>query len=221
MLRLTALTTLVALTTALPQAMMTTAMMPMPDQGAPDMGPMPTAPCCVGRRWQGTMIDLKATDGYKYLINFAEDSVLMRDGSRVIDRMTGQVVEEVYNDYKANMTYTVDYNGKCVKSMPGHAFFGSCDHPSYMAAQYVGNGTMGGVDPHTKGIFYDAWSMQFPNDINVTISLSRGYCVPLLEQYSQRLPKLDVLMLLSDVTTTMVEDALLNMPKACVDAVVG
>merc|ERR1712241_117895 len=139
---------------------------------ADPLPPRPSAPCCVGKRWQGTMNNLKSTDNYKYLYTFAEDSVIERDGSRVFDRETGAVVSFTVNDYKTSSTYTIDYTGKCTKTKNPRPFSGSCDSPTYTEAKYMGNGTLGSPDPALPGIFYDAWFMKFADGMNVTVTLS-------------------------------------------------
>jgi len=190
--------------------------------GAVSYGPPPAAPCCVAKRWQATMTDLKSKDNYKYAYTFAEDSVLQRDGSRVYDRSTGAVVMFSVNDYKGGATYTVDYTGKCTKTSQPRPFYGSCDSPMYTEAKYVGNGTLGGVDAAFPGIFYDAWFMKFPDGMNVTIALSRQSCVPLMQQIYLTTPVPgDMLVMINDVSTN-VDASLLTIPQPCGDgSVVG
>ena len=42
--------------------------------------------------------------------------------------------------------------------------------------KYLGNGTLGG------SLLYDAWSIQYEQELNITITLARDTCLPVLEK---------------------------------------
>jgi len=185
---------------------------------------MPTAPCCTPPRWQASMFDLKADSGLTYVTEYAQDETMQAEGSVTMNRLTTEIVSQTFTDYKTKMTYTVnmygDKMGQCVSSKVGHDFYSSCNTKPAAAAmpsnilgfQYEGNATLGGP----KGLMYDAWNIQFSDGLNVTISLTRDMCIPVLENVKYDTPSgpVESLLLFNDVTTN-VDDKLLTMPAAC------
>merc|ERR1712002_135842 len=179
----------------------------------------PTAkPCCPPNRWWAQMLDLNSD--LTYSMNYAVDSNTMKEAVITTSRFTGEVFSYRLTDYNTNMIYTQNnygaQNGQCVKTKNTRTFVncqGGGAYPANVKYSYIGNATMGG--PGSGGLLYDAWMIQYTdpgNEMNVTISMSRDTCAPLLEKVIT--PQTNMVLLFNNINAT-VDDAFLSLPPAC------
>ncbi|GFR89874.1 hypothetical protein ElyMa_004290100 [Elysia marginata] len=79
--------------------------------------------------------------------------------------------------------------------------------------KYIGAATLGGVG---RGLLYDAWTFTL-GKMDIALSLGRDGCIPVLENVRNNDPNMpsDSLLLFNDVTTTVTDGHLLEVPNAC------
>merc|ERR1719229_2124266 len=71
----------------------------------------------------------------------------------------------------------VDPNAKCKIMKNDDTWFGNCVDDS-MSPTYLGSSTLG---PAAGGLAFDGWAFNM-NNMNVTLAVTQGSCVPVLEK---------------------------------------
>jgi len=186
----------------------------------------PTKPCCKTGVWSAQLFTLDDDQHFlRYATDFAVDEVNGIETTYVEDRITGQLVERMHVDYKKQISYTVlyygDQKGQCQTSKPAHKFWSSCDTPmpgkaNMTSVKYLGNGTLGG------SLLYDAWSIQYEQELNITITLARDTCLPVLEKVNNiNTSPLAHPVLMFNNAKLSAPMGYFDIPPECVSGVVG
>ncbi|KAK3792679.1 hypothetical protein RRG08_032316 [Elysia crispata] len=188
---------------------------------------VPTKPCCIPKRWQAAMFDLKAgPNALMYATIFAYDADMKREGYMVLPIDGGPPIHQGFTDYSKGIKYEVTYgpSGGCTQNKPEHDFYDHCFATNSTTEKvtnlnYVGMATLGGEG---KGIVYDAWTFKL-GAMDISLSLGRDGCIPILENVRNNDPNMpsDILLMFNDVTTTVTDTHLLETPAACVAAAGG
>ncbi|GFO47682.1 hypothetical protein PoB_007418700 [Plakobranchus ocellatus] len=162
---------------------------------------IPTKPCCTPRRWQAAMYNLKAgRSSLQYATVYVFDADMKKEGYMVLPVDGGSPVYQGFTDYNTGIKYTLTFgpNGGCKQEKADHEFYDHCFGTSIM---------------------YDAWSFSI-DKMDITISLGRDGCIPILENIVYNDPNMpsETLLLFNDVTTMVTDAHLLDMPRACANA---